>query len=205
MDIAQLKIVFGMLAPAIAVVNFVYYMVGVVRGNTKPNFYTWLIWGMVMGIAATAQFEGGAGAGAWITLVGGALAFTRAMAALWVGEVQTTKSDQVCLLACMMAIVIWRLSGSALAAIIIVTLIDLAAFYPAARQAWAKPWQEDAGTYALFAVQFALGIAALDTYSIVTTLYPLAICVGSLLFSGYILWRRRVLQASEAMAKARVS
>lgn len=200
MDLVQMKTIAGLAAPAIAAVNFAYYMRSVIKGNAKPNFHTWLIWGMVMGIAGVAQMDAGAGAGAWMTLVGSALSFVRAGAAVVVGSpAHTTKSDQVCLLACMMAIVVWRLSGSSLAAIVIVTLIDLAAFYPAARQAWRKPWHEDAGTYALFAVQFSLGILALTTYSIVTVLYPLAICVGSLAFSGYILWRRQVLGVAKSV------
>lgn len=202
-DALNTKTILGLLAPAIAIANFVYYMVGIVRGKTVPNFYTWLIWGMVMGIAAVAQMEAGAGAGAWMTLAGSALAFTRALAALCVGRAETSKGDQACLLACMMAIVVWRLTGNALLAVVIVTLIDLAAFYPAARQAWHKPWQEDAGTYALFALQFGLSFAALESYNFITMLYPLAIIFGSLAFTAFILWRRYVLAAARPVRHGR--
>ncbi|MGE3771097.1 MAG: hypothetical protein AB7G06_09130 [Bdellovibrionales bacterium] len=185
-----IKSLAGSAAIALIVINFAQYMAGVLRGRTKPHFYTWLVWGMVMGIAAVAQFDAGAGTGAWVTLMGACGAFARAAAAIWYGVSASGKSDQICLLGCLMAIVLWRLTGNPLVAIVIVTLIDMAAVIPTARHAWHKPHDENATTYFLFGVQFTLAIVALESYNFITLVYPVIIAVSSYGFGAFLLWRR---------------
>ena len=61
------KIVFGYIATILAFIGYVPYFRDIIRNQTKPHAFSWLVWGILTGIAFTAQVTENAGAGAWVT------------------------------------------------------------------------------------------------------------------------------------------
>jgi hypothetical protein len=57
----------GLLPALIGVVSYAFYVRDILKGRTKPDGASWLIWGVLATIAFAAQFLSGGGAGAWIT------------------------------------------------------------------------------------------------------------------------------------------
>ena len=58
----------GGLSTAMKLMAFAPYIYSLYLGRTKPHFFTWLIWGLMMCIAFAIQVTEDAGPGAWITL-----------------------------------------------------------------------------------------------------------------------------------------
>ena len=179
---------------AISSVNFFYYLYTVYWGQTRPHFYTWLIWGLVTGVAYAAQASHGGGDGAWITLLVTFFCFTRAAVALHKGEKKITFGDQVCLGFCLLAIVLWQLTDNPLLSVVIVTAIDVAGFYPTIRKSVNKPEQESLFSFFLFGVVYALSMGALNDYSLINLFYPAVITTTSWGFVIFLIIRKAQMQ-----------
>lgn len=193
----DIKEIIAYTALSISSANFIWYMYTVYCGKTRPHLYTWLIWGLVTGVACFAQFSAGGGRGAWITLAVTFFCFGRVIAAFTHGVKDITRGDKFCLAAAIIAIVLWRLTDNALLAVIIVTLIDLSGFYPTVRNAWMRPQDENLFSYFLFCVTYMLSLISLDQYNTTTLFYPVLIVTANLGFVAFGLMRRAVLKQTQ--------
>ena len=75
----------------------------------------------------------------------------------------------------------------------ILTFADLAGFGPTVRKAWSRPQQESALFFGLAAVRNLLVVLALETYSLTTALFPVAVGFACLLLCAMLVIRRRTL------------
>ena len=146
------------------------------------------------GVAYAAQASHGGGEGAWITLLVTFFCFARAIVALHRGEKKITVSDKICLVFCLLAIVLWQLTDNPLLSVIIVTVLDVAGFYPTVRKSIAKPEEENWFSFFLFGIVYALSIAALNSYDLINLLYPAVITATSLGFAAFLLIRQAQLR-----------
>lgn len=191
----NLRMVLAVIACAISFSTLIRDLRTIFRGSTRPHVFTWLIWGTVTVIAAIVQFIEGAGTGAWLTFFVAVMCYIRAGVAIFRGEKNITRGDTICLIMCLVAIVIWQLTDDPLWAVLIVTGIDTAGFYPTVRKSWHKPHQENAFSFALFAFTYFLGTLAIERFTLETLLYPVTMVVGNLGFALFLLWRRRMTPA----------
>lgn len=189
----DLKVALGIIATIIAFVSYVPYFRDIIRGQTKPHAFSWLIWGLLTGIAFIGQLIDNAGPGSWVTGFTTIVCLFIFIFALQRGEKHITKSDQISLAGAIMAIGLWLVTSDPLLAIILITVIDALGFYPTFRKSFYKPDQETAITYTLSAVKFAIAILALETYTIITWLYPASLVVMNAGFVVMLLVRRRRL------------
>ena len=170
------------------------YIVSILRGKTKPHFYTHLIWSLLTFIAFFAQLHDKAGPGAWAVGTTGITVFFTAILALKYGEKQVTRGDKFALIAALIAMLPWIITDDPLGSVILVTIIDIIAYYPTMRKSWNKPWEENLTSYSIGSVKFALSIAALTHFTPVTTVYPSAIVIANSAFIFLCLWRRQVIK-----------
>ncbi len=75
--------------------------------------------------------------------------------------------------------------------VMLVTAIDVLAFWPTVRKSWAFPDEEKAQTYALSTAKYALMLVALDSVNVTTVLYPASQVIMSTLFVMMLTWRRK--------------
>lgn len=59
------KAILSIIAIAITLIAFIPYIVGILKGITKPHIFSWIIWGSTTFVVFLAQLEGHAGIGAW--------------------------------------------------------------------------------------------------------------------------------------------
>lgn len=194
----EIKEIMTVLAVLTATCSFSWYMYTVYFGQTRPHLFTWLIWGLVVGIACVVQFIGGAGIGAWVLAAGTLFCFGRAFAAIKHGVKDITKSDKICFGLCLVAIIVWQLTNEPFAAVLIVTGIDVAGYFPMSRNAWHNPFDENMLSHTLIAVTFAMSLFALEAYNPLTVFYPMVILAVQSIFVAYVLWRRRIKGAMKA-------
>jgi hypothetical protein len=186
--------VLGFLAVAIGLFGYVFYIRGIIKGEVKPHAFTWFVWGLLTAIGFIAQIVGGGGPGAWVTGMTAAMSFIFAAIGLGASSrIYIAKSDWIFFLSALIAIPIWYFTGSPLWAVVIITVIDAVAFAPTFRKAYFHPQTENMWTYLFSGIKFVFGIAALQTISITTVLYPLSLVFANGAFVAMSLWRRRVL------------
>jgi len=170
------------------------YIASILRGRTRPHFYSHFIWAIITGIAFFAQLHDHAGPGAWTM---GLTAFTcliQALLAMKFGEKNIAATDRFALGAALLAIGWWAATSDPLMAVILASLINGFAFYPTFRKSWMKPGQENLTGYNISSIKIALSIAALTNFTLTTTLFAASALVLNCVFVGMCMLRRRALQ-----------
>jgi hypothetical protein len=190
-----MKEVVGIIAVLLTFVGYTPYIRDTLKGKTKPHIYTWFVWGLVTAIAYALQLSDGAGIGSLLTLAAAIVCFLIFALGLRIGDKDITAVDRACLGLALIAVIVWLFAKQPVISVIIVSLADMLGFIPTIRKSWAKPHQETLFSYQMNVFRFALGLYALEHYTIITYLYPLTWVVANGLFSIYLVVRRKQLAA----------
>ena len=169
------------------------YLWHIFRRTIKPHIFSWVIWGLLGLIGFAAQVAANAGPGCWAMGVSSALCLVIASAGLFYGEKSITRGDWICFILLLSAIPAWMATNNPLWAVIIVSAIDTGAFYPTFRKSWMAPHQESAASFLLYALQTLLSLAALESFTWTTALYPATILTMNIILTSTLFCRRRLL------------
>lgn len=191
------KAILSALAIVLTWFAFLPYARAIRRGEARPHFFSWVVWGVATVVVFVAQLAGNAGVGALpIGVSGGLSLYVAALAWLRSGDLAITRSDWGFLIGALSALPLWVATSDPLSAVVVLTAVDLAGFGPTLRKGWSHPHEEKIGFFALFAIRNLLVLLALEHYSATTTFFPAAVglaCVGLMVV---LAWRRRVLGRS---------
>ena len=185
------KTFLGVLAIIIGFIGYVPYFRTIFSGKTKPHAFSWLVWGILTGIAFGGQVTGKAGAGAWVTGFTTLVCFTIFGLALVKGKRDFPMVDWVCLTGAFLALLLWAVTKQPLVAIILITVIDMLAFIPTFRKSYIEPDSEASFTYTMSGLKFLISLFALETVSAVTIIYPLSLVITNLGFVVMLLYLRK--------------
>lgn len=173
------------------------YIQAIRAGQVKPHFFSWLIWSLTTAIVFCAQLAAAGGAGAWPTGVSGAITLYVAWLAFTLrSDFSATRADQAFLVAALLSLPLWYVTDDPLWSVVILTLVDALGFGPTLRKVLAKPQEESATFYALFAVRSVLSVLALETRTLTTVLFPAVMVVACIAVCMLLWWRRRLLPPS---------
>lgn len=171
---------------------FLPYIRSIHAGRTRPHVFSWALWGSTTFVVFLAQVVDGGGAGAWpiglagiVTLYVAVLAYTRR------GNISITRTDWLFLLTGLSALPAWALTSDPLWAVVILTSIDLVGFLPTLRKTFLQPFDEDLGFYAFTVARNIMAMAALESFSVTTLLFPAATGFACILFIATTLAQRR--------------
>ncbi len=189
----EMKVIMGGVAALLALYSSYLYVKDMVRGNTKPHIYTWLIWSIVTTIAFLGQWVSGGGPGSWATGVSAVVVISILLFSLYgnLGTKDITFFDTFCLFLALLSILPWLLTNSVLWSVIFATLIDLIAFLPTMRKTWHAPRSEPLGSNYVDVVKHTLSLVSMGSYSLVTLIYPAAVLITKFLIIGEILYLRK--------------
>ena len=172
-------------------IAFVPYIRGIVSGTTQPHVFSWIIWGATTFVVFLAQLEAKGGIGAWpigvsgvITLGVATLAYARR------GDVTITRVDWLFFIAAMSSLPLWYFTSDPLWAVVVLTAVDVLGFGPTFRKAYSFPQSEALSFYALFALRNVLVVAALESYSVTTVLFPAVIAAVCMVLVIMVVVRR---------------
>lgn len=174
-----MKEVIGVIAIFLSLAGLLPYIRDILRKKTKPHLYTWLVWTPLTFLAYFAQVKGGGGPGSWVTGITAVFCLLILFLSINNGTKDITKSDTYCLVGALIAIVLWVFVKDPTASVILVTIIDVAGFYPTWRKTVNRPTEETLSTYIMSFLKHGISIAALSRISILTTLYPAAVAVAN--------------------------
>ena len=189
------KEAFSIVAVMLTFAAFYPLIRAILKGWAKPHVFSWYIWAAETFVVAVAQLAGGAGVGAWPIALSGLISVGVALLALSkAGDTSIVPSDWIFLALALSALPLWWLTSDPLAAVLILTGVDLLGFGPSVRKAWALPHEENALFFALGAIRNGFVVLALERYSWTTALFPAAVGIACLGFVGLILVRRQAVR-----------
>jgi hypothetical protein len=189
------KTAFAVLAILASLFSQVFYIRGVLRKETKPHSYTWLIWTITLGVAAAGLLEGGANALVAAGLSLGALGvFIIFLLSFKYGTKNITRSDTVLLLSSFAAIYVWLQLDQPILAVLMVSLIDGVGYIPTYRKSWNEPWSEDIPAWATITLSYAFSVLALDAYNLLTVPYLATIMTANIILLILLWYRRKRIQ-----------
>lgn len=193
-----LPIFLGWLSGALGLLGYIPYFISILKNKTKPHAFSWFIWGSISAIAYFAQVSDGAGPGAWATGFTAFACFIVVGLAIFKGEKNITRTDWIAFLSAFAAIPVWYATKDPMWAVVLITIIDMIAFYPTFRKSWHKPHEEDPIAYGVSGLKFFIAILALQNFSITTALYPFSLVIMNWIFVAMVLSRRKTIRACGA-------
>lgn len=171
------KVLFGFVAVLFGILSYVSYYRDVLHGKTKPHLFSWLIWGIGGIVIFIAQRLHYAGPGAWLTGISTIGILGIAILSFWFGEKDITKTDTILFFGALSGIILWIFFDNILWSVVIITTVDFIGFIPTFLKTYKKPHQETSLTFYIGVPMYACSLIALQTYSVVTVLYPFIMLV----------------------------
>jgi hypothetical protein len=191
------KIVFGAIAVLISLPGYALYINNTLKGKSKPQFYSWLIWGTLAAIGFSSQVSSGAGPGSWVTgatVLGCGLI---ALLALFKGEKKLSNVDKLLLALSAVAVTLRVLTDKPLEVLLLAIFAALIGYVFTSKKAYYHPENETVLTYILNSVKFFPSLFALSTVSKLTFIYPFSMMLANAWLAGLILVRRRKIDSQQ--------
>lgn len=191
---ANREMVFAGLAMVVSVIRYGTYLYSIYKKETRPHVFSWLNWGIIVGIGAYAQFSLQGGASAWVLVVVSSTCLFIAFISLFAGEKNITKSDWAAFIGALVAIPVWLATKDPFAAILVLIAIDILTYYPTIRKSWNDPWGEPPVSYFWAGSRYFLALFAVPVFSVETLTYPFFLMASDWGFALYLVVRRYTLR-----------
>jgi len=186
------------LGAAVQLLGIVSYIKGTLKGKTKPNKVTWLMWSIAPIIATFAAISGGVG---WAVLpvfmagFGPLLVFIVSFVnkkSYWKLE----KFDYACGFLSVLALILWVVTKQPDIAILFSIASDGAAAIPTLIKAWKQPQTESVGAYATGIFSVLTSFAAIKIWNFSSLAFPIYLIIVNSLVTVFI-YRPRFLKKTE--------
>lgn len=188
------KNILSAIAIALTILAFFPYIRSILKGETKPHVFSWVIWGITTFIVFLAQLADRGGAGAWPIGVSGLTSIYIAFLAYTKKSDNTiTKIDWLFFILAIASLPVWYLTSNPLLAVVILTAADVLGFGPTFRKAYIRPFEEQLMFFVIMTLRNLISITALEHYSMTTVLFPAVIAATCLIFIAMVIHRRRTL------------
>ena len=194
MDLNELQDFLGGLAVAISLPAYVIYTRNIFKGKTRPQMYSWLIWGTLASVGFLGQVSSNAGPGAWVTGVTALSCLLIFSLAIFKGAHDLAKLDKVLLSVAVVAVAIRIFTHSPLVSSVMATLAGLVGFNLTIKKAYQKPYEETAISFALNGIKFFPALFALNKTTVLTFAYPFCMMLANLSVVWVVLVRRRAVK-----------
>ncbi len=182
MQLLLSKEAFSVISILFTLAGFYPYVRGTLSGVVRPHVFSWVIWAITTLVVFAAQLYDGGGAGAWPIGISGVITVFIAWLA-WVKRqsISITRLDRWFFAAAVSSLPIWFVTSDPMWAVIVLTFVDVLAFWPTARKITEDPYSESMMFFVMGATRNVFAIMALEHYSITTALFPAAIGSGAVL------------------------
>lgn len=188
------KLLLGSITVFLTIIAYIPYIKSIFDGKTKPHSYSWFVWSINTLVVALLQLSHGAGAGAFMTVTVEVMSlFIFVVSLTKYGNRDITRLDALFAFLALTALVLWLFVKQPLASTILILMVDIAAFVPTVRESWKNPYSEILTFYLINVFRFIITLFALESYSILTALYPSMWLLVNALFSLMLVTRRKSL------------
>jgi hypothetical protein len=199
MKIGLDKETLGIISIVLVLLGYAPYFYSILKRRTNPHMFTWVTWSLINIITCAGQLTSGAGAGSWGFGASSALCLVVVGLGFAFGETLITRGDKIVFCAALAAIPLWYFTKDPLGALMLVTLINIFGAYPTFRKSYVDPLGENLLAWSIHGPRSFIVLFAVERYSLVTMIAPLA----ALFINGGIplilVWRRREIKDEPIM------
>ncbi len=190
-----MKEYFGYFAIILTFAGFASLFINIINGKAKPHPFTWVIWAAVTLIVFFAQFFSNGGIGTWSVGISGLITVLVAIIAYVKTDGDTiVKTDIAILLVAMFSLVVWFITKDALYTVLLLTFVDLLAYFPTYRKAFYKPFEEHLTIFVIMTFRNVFSAVAMEDYSITNLSFQLLTALANIVLIVEVLYRRSKLQ-----------
>ena len=187
---------FGRLAGIISAFAFVPYLYSITVGK-KPSLATWTIWTVVGVLIYRSYLSANDG---WVSTSWVAVVYIIAPAAivctiLWYGA-RYTRLDWIeitCLLGALCGVIVWCVTESSLAALMIFITIDGVGAVPTIVKSYRAPYSESLVAWSCSFLGSFFNLCAIERWTVAGASYPTYLAVSIWITTGVIVFRRQHL------------
>jgi len=161
-------------AVAVQLIGKASYIKQTLKGKTKPNRISWLLWSVAPLIAAFAAVSDGVGLAVVPVFVSG-LAPLLVLAASFANKESYWKlerNDYFCGIFSILALVLWGITKEPTVAIVFALVSDLFATYPTLVKSWKYPETETADAFSAGLFSALTSFAAIKTWTFSSYAFP---------------------------------
>lgn len=198
-DYTDPKLILAIIASVITAIAFAPYILDIIRKQTQPHIYTWVIWIITQGTAIAGAIIGGSKFGVISIIVSLFFVFIVCILSLKFGTKNITKSDTITFVAALSAIVVWWQLENPVLAVIMVSIIDGLGYIPTFRKSFEEPWTETVSFWFLMALASFLTMLAIEEYNLLTFTYMGTLTIANTALFVMLVWRRKVLIKSSGL------
>lgn len=162
----------GIIAGIFSLLGYIPYIISILRGITKPNKATWIIWTLVGALLAFSYTAAGDGNAIWLPLGYFFGPLVTAILSLWYGYSEWSKLDKICLVAALLSVIPWVLSKDATFTLLINVFIDSTGAIPTIVKSYKEPETEDFTAWFIFFVANTLELFAISKWDL-SSVYPI--------------------------------
>jgi hypothetical protein len=175
-----------------AIIGTVPYIVSILKKKTRPHMFTWLVWAILTIMICVIQITEGAGPAVWHMLITALTTTIIAILSFFLGEKQGSRLDWLAFISSLAAIPLWIVTKDPTASAVLLTVIDVVAFWPTVSKTWKHPHGENLFYYCVWLLRYPLATAAIANWNLANAVYPATWSVIGVFFVGMILYRRAV-------------
>ena len=169
----------GILAGIISISAYPPYIRDMLKGTTKPERASWLIWSALALIALTSQLAAGAHWSIYMTLAQTVGVIVIFILSLKYGYGGLKKRDIISIIIAALGVAGWLITNSPLFALLCVVAVDAAGAWLTVYKAFKDPGSETLITWELDSLSNLLGLLAVGTFSFSLVLYPAYLLVAN--------------------------
>lgn len=166
-------IVLAALSGVLEVASVVPYIRDIVKGETRPNVVSFVLWTTLQVIALLAQLKAGA---SWSAIVVVMLTLSNLVILVFAfrgyGYRKYGYLDGVSFALCVGALVAWQTTGNPLLAIFFSIVADVCASIPTLVKTYREPRTEHAGAWGLVTLALLLGTLSTERYDAANLAMP---------------------------------
>ena len=165
MDRLELSLVVlaGLAAAALQALGFLLIAMAMLRGEARPNRYSWLIWSVVATLAAASSWQAGATwplAGAAMNALGCVLILALALRH---GVSGRNPVDTTCLAIAGSGLALWLLTDEPVAGLVLFLGADASGAVPTIRNVLVDPARENVSGWAILALAGAAAVLSVES------------------------------------------
>jgi len=195
----EFKNIFALVGVALGVIGYIPYLRDIYQGKTKPHAFTWFVWCVLSGTTFAIQMTEGGGMGAWLTLTTTVVSFVIFWWALFRGVRVFVRFDWIALVASLASLIIWFFTGDPTLSVILIVATDIFGTLPLLRHSYVKPFEETPSMFVIYFFAWIFSLAALETFSIDTSLYVIYSVAMNAVIAGIIIWRRAATRGTNSL------
>lgn len=184
---------FIFVAVALNLLGVSLYIKSIIKGDTKPNLVSWVMWAIAPFVGVFFQLKAEAGLSVLPVFMAGFDPVLVIVAALLVKNAlwKIKPFDLICGLSSLVALVLYVLTHNLAISILFAILSDALAFIPSVSKAWKYPETESSAAYSWCIISNTIGLLVIKDWSF--TIYSFGVyLVAANVAMVLVLYRKKI-------------